>query len=164
MCLCCLVTPRAARQWNILPSVEFPCHDGIIEMSREALCLGSLAHSHAVRQTHIKVSPHIHTQTHKATTWKELADLANPKVLSCCVSAHRAKHRQIRLHTLVLLLVFSKRSNITWIFTALCYCIFPPLIYLLQITRVPIKNYIHNNKINQKLIQVNLATTAVLQW
>lgn len=61
--MCCLVTPRAARQWNIFPSVEFPCHDGIIEMSREALCLGSLAHSHAVRRTHMCITTHTHTNT-----------------------------------------------------------------------------------------------------
>lgn len=93
-------SPLAAGQWNILPSVEFPHHDGIIEMCQEALCLGSLAPSHTVRQPHIKVSSHTHAQTHKATTWKVLPDPENPKVLCCCVSTHKLKHRQIHLYTL----------------------------------------------------------------
>ncbi len=56
-------SPLAAGQWNILPSVEFPHHDGIIEMCQEALRLGSLAHSRTVRQPHIKVSTHTRTNT-----------------------------------------------------------------------------------------------------
>lgn len=56
-------SPLAAGQWNILPSVEFPRHDGIIELCQEALRLGSLAHSRTVRQPHIKVSTHTHTHT-----------------------------------------------------------------------------------------------------
>lgn len=107
-------SPLAARQWNILPSVEFPRHDGITEMCQEALCLGSLSRSRWLHQPHIKVSSDTHTQTHKATTWKVLLDTQQ--------RAHTSKHRQIHLHKLthcllLLLLFMEERSTATWVFT-----------------------------------------------
>ncbi len=121
-------SPLAAGQWNILPSVKFPHHDGITEMCQEALCLGRLTHSCTERQPHIKISSHTHTctkaRTHKATTWKVQPDPENLKVseaqtntltLTCCCFFSQTKGQLPPGHVLP---VFFE----LWVFTSNTVC------------------------------------------
>lgn len=94
-------SPLAAGQWNILPSVEFPRHGGIIETCQGTLRLGSLAHSRTERQLHIKVSSHTRTNTQSS----HLESTAGPRkpqsLVFVCEYTHRIQNTFTHTHTLV---------------------------------------------------------------
>lgn len=97
-------SPLAAGQWNILPSVEFPRHDGIIEKCQEAMRPGSLAHSRTVHQPHIKVSSHTRARTN--TQSNHLESTAGPRepplpsLVLLCECTHIEAQTNTFAHTL----------------------------------------------------------------
>lgn len=102
-------SPFAAGQWNILPSVKFPRHDGITEMCQESLCRGSLYTSPCQS---ITARTYTNTKSNhlRSISWTRRSLWSTNKYISTHLHAH------------VLLLCFTdKRSTASW---AVAVCIF----------------------------------------